>query len=58
MIVDCVLTVARMALSHMVVLHTEVIHHQDKGYRASGVTEKTRGVGLKEIKGLERRGKT
>ena len=42
----------------VVVLHAEVIHHQDKGYSASRVTEKTRGVSLKEIKGLEKRDKT
>jgi hypothetical protein len=42
----------------VVVLHTEVVHHQDKGDRASGVAEKTRGVGLEEVKGLEKRDKT
>ncbi len=40
------------------VLHIEVVHHQDKGDRASGVEEKTRGVGLEEVKGLEKRDKT
>ncbi len=33
----------------VVVLHTEVVHHQDKGYRAGGVAEKTGGVGLMEV---------
>ena len=42
----------------VVVLHTEVIHHQDESDRASGVAEKTRGVGLEEVKGLEKRDKT
>jgi hypothetical protein len=42
----------------VVVLHTEVVHHQDKGDRASGVAEKTGGVGLEEVKGLEKRDKT
>jgi hypothetical protein len=41
----------------VVVLHTEVVHHQDKGDRASGVAEKTRGVCLEEVKGLEKRDK-
>ena len=42
----------------VVVLHTEVIHHQDKGYRAGGVAEKTRGVGLKEVERLYERDET
>ncbi len=42
----------------VVVLHTEVVHHQDKGDGASGMAEKTRGVGLEEVKGLEKRDKT
>ncbi len=42
----------------VVVLHTEIVHHQDKGDRVGGVAEKTRGVGLKEVKGLEKRDKT
>ena len=40
------------------VLHTEVIHHQDESDRTGGVAEKTRGVGLEEVKGLEKRDKT
>ena len=40
------------------VLHAEVIHHQDESDRAGGVAEKTRGVGLVEVKGLEKRDKT
>ena len=42
----------------VVVLHAEVIHHQDESDRAGGVAEKTRGVGLVEVKGLEKRDKT
>ena len=42
----------------VVVLHTEVVHHQDEGDRAGGVAEKARGVGLEEVKGLEKRDKT
>jgi hypothetical protein len=42
----------------MVVLHTEVIHHQDKGDRAGGLAEKTGGVGLIEMESLEERDKT
>ena len=42
----------------VVVLHTEVIHHQDESDRAGGVAEKTRGGGLEEVKGLEKRDKT
>ncbi len=42
----------------VVVLHTEVIHHQDKGDRAGGVAEKTGGVGLVELESLEERNKT
>ena len=40
------------------VLHTEVVHHQDESDRTGGVAEKTRGVGLEEVKGLEKRDKT
>ena len=40
------------------VLHTEVIHHQDESDRTGGVAEKTRGGGLEEVKGLEKRDKT
>ena len=36
----------------VVVLHTEVVHRQDKGYRAGGMAEKTRGVGLIEVERL------
>ena len=40
------------------VLHTEVIHHQDESDRTGGVAEKTRGGGLEKVKGLEKRDKT
>ena len=40
------------------VLHTEVVHHQDKSYRAGGVSEKTRGVSLIEVEGLQERDET
>ena len=40
------------------VLHTEVIHHQDKGDRAGGVAEKTGGVGLMEVESVEERDET
>ena len=40
------------------VLHTEVVHHQDKGDWAGGVTEKTWGEGLVEVEALEERDKT
>ena len=40
------------------VLHTEVVHHQDESDRAGGVAEKTRGGGLEEVEGLEKRDKT
>jgi hypothetical protein len=30
----------------VVVLHAEVVHHQDEGNRARGVAEKTGGKGL------------
>ena len=42
----------------VVVLHTEVVHHQDKSYRAGGVSEKTRGVGLIEVERLQERDET
>jgi hypothetical protein len=42
----------------VVVLHTEVVHHQDKSYRTRGMTEKTRGEGLMEVKGGKERDKT
>jgi len=42
----------------VVVLHTEVVHHQDESDRSGGVAEKTRGGGLEKIKGLEKRDKT
>ena len=42
----------------VVVLHTEVIHHQDESDRTGRVAEKTRGGGLEEVKGLEKRDKT
>ena len=40
------------------VLHTEVVHHQDESDRAGGMAEKTRGGGLEEVEGLEKRDKT
>ena len=45
-------------VGRVVVLHAEVIHHQDESDRAGGVAEKTRGGGLEEVKGLEKRDKT
>ncbi len=42
----------------VVVLHTEVVHHQDKGCGSSGMAKKTGGVGLVKIKGLEKRNET
>ena len=36
----------------MVVLHAEIVNHQDKGNRARGVSEKTGGLGLVEIERL------
>ena len=40
------------------VLHTEVIHHQDESDRTGGVAEEARSGGLEEVKGLEKRDKT
>ena len=37
----------------VVVLHAEVVHHQDEGNRAGGVAEKTGGKGLVEVEGLK-----
>ena len=42
----------------VLVLHAEVIHHQDESDRAGGVAEKTRGGSLEKVKGLEKRDKT
>ena len=42
----------------VVVLHTEVVHHQDKSDRTRGMTEKTRSEGLMEVKGGKERDKT
>jgi hypothetical protein len=42
----------------VVVLHTEVIHHQDKGDRTRGMTEETGSKGLMEVKGFKERDKT
>ena len=39
----------------VVVLHSEVVHHQDEGNRARGVAEKTGGKGLVEVEGLKQR---
>jgi hypothetical protein len=39
----------------VVVLHAEVVHHQDEGNRARGVAEKTGGKGLVEVEGLKQR---
>ena len=35
------------------VLHAEVVHHQDEGNRAGGVAEKTGGKGLVKVKRLK-----
>jgi hypothetical protein len=45
-------------VGRVVVLHTEVIHHQDKGDWAGGVTEKTGGEGLVKVEALEEGDKT
>ena len=45
-------------VGRVVVLHTEVIHHQDKSDWAGGVTEKTWGESLVEVEALEERDKT
>ena len=37
----------------VVVLHAEVVHHQDEGNRARGVAEKTGGKGLVKVKRLK-----
>ena len=37
----------------VVVLHAEVVHHQDEGNRARGVAEKTGGKGLMKVKRLK-----
>ena len=37
----------------VVVLHAEVVHHQDEGNRAGGVAEKTGGKGLVKVKRLK-----
>ena len=37
----------------VVVLHAEVVHHQDEGNRAGGVAEKTGGKGLVKVEGVE-----
>ena len=42
----------------VVVLHSEVVHHQDEGNRARGVAEKTGGKGLVKVKGLKQRDKS
>ena len=42
----------------VVVLHAEVVHHQDEGNRARGVAEKTGGKGLVKIKRLKQRDKS
>ena len=42
----------------VVVLHTEVVYHQDKGDWAGGVTEKTWGEGLVEVEALKEGDKT
>ena len=40
-------------VGRVVVLHSEVVHHQDEGNRAGGVAEKTGGKGLVKIKRLK-----
>ncbi len=40
------------------ILDAEVFNYQDKGDRASRMTEETRGVGLVEVERLEKRDKT
>ena len=45
-------------VGRVVVLHTEVIHHQDKSDWAGGVTVKTWGESLVEVEALEERDKT
>jgi hypothetical protein len=42
----------------VVVLHAEVVHHQDKGDGTRGMTEKTGSEGLMEVKGCKERYKT
>ena len=42
----------------VVVLHAEVVHHQDKGDGTRGMTEKTGSEGLMEVKGGKERDKT
>ncbi len=42
----------------VVVLHAEVVHHQDKGDGTRGMTEKTGSEGLMEVKGCKERDKT
>ncbi len=37
----------------MVVLDAEVVYHQDEGDWARGMAEKTGGVGLMKVEGLE-----
>jgi hypothetical protein len=37
----------------VVVFDVEVVYHQDKSNRASGMTEETRGLGLMEVEGLQ-----
>jgi hypothetical protein len=42
----------------VVVLHAEVVHHQDEGNRAGGMAEKTGGKGLVKVKRLKQRDKS
>jgi hypothetical protein len=42
----------------VVVLHSEVVHHQDEGNGARGVAEKTGGKGLVKVKRLKQRDKS
>ncbi len=40
------------------IFDAEVVNYQDKGDRASRMTEETRGVGSVEVESLEKRDKT
>ncbi len=42
----------------VVVLHAEVVHHQDEGDGTRGMTEKTGSGGLMEVKGCQERDKS
>jgi hypothetical protein len=42
----------------VVVFDAEVVYHLDEGYGARGIAEKTGGLGLVKVKGLEEGDKT